>query len=143
MGKSYDDFSIGYKGEFTKRVTAEDNQAFAELSGDFNPIHFEDDVAREVGFPAAVSNGFVTESRVAAALVHTFNSERTVVVALEKNTRFLRPVFIGDEVTARVEVIGRIEARRALKIRAGCYNANREQVSATDMTILILARRQA
>lgn len=143
MTKSYDDFVVGYKGTYTKAVTAEDNKAFAELSGDFNPIHFDDVVARKLGFPAAVSNGFVTESRVAAALVHTFNSERTIVVALEKNTRFLKPVLMGDEITARVEVVGRIEAKRALKIKAGCFNAKGEPVSATQMTILILSLPEA
>lgn len=139
MSKAYEDFVIGYKGAYTKTVTAADNQAFAELSGDFNPIHFDDALARTLGFPAAVSNGFVTESRVAAALVHTFNSDRTIVVALEKNTRFMKPVLMGDEITARVEVVGRVEARRALKVKAGCFNAKGEQVSATQMTILILA----
>jgi 3-hydroxybutyryl-CoA dehydratase len=139
---TYEDFIVGFSGTFSKAVTAEDNRAFAQLSGDFNPVHFDDGVARELGFPAAISNGFVTESRVAAALVRTFGSERTIVVALEKNTRFLKPVLIGDEITARVEVVGRIEARRALKIRAGCFNARGEQVASTDMTILVLPRRR-
>jgi acyl dehydratase len=60
---------------------------------------------------------------------------------MEKNTRFLKPVLIGEEITARVKVVGRIEARRALKIEAGCYNARGEQVSATQMTILVLPRK--
>lgn len=137
----YEDFVVGYRGEFTKAVTAEDNSAFAELSGDFNPVHFDDAAARELGFPGAISNGFVTESRIAGALVNTFGSDKNIVVALEKNTRFLKPVPIGERITARVEVVGRVEGRRALKIRAGCFNARGEQVSATHMTILLLARR--
>ncbi len=139
----YNDFTIGYRGAFTKPVTAEDNRAFAELSGDFNPVHFDDAAARELGFPAAISNGFVTESRVAGALVHTFGSDDTIVVAMEKNTRFLKPVLMGEEITARVEVVGRIEAKQALKIKAGCFNAKGEQVSATHMTILVLPRRRS
>jgi len=137
----YDAFVIGYKGAFTKAVTAEDNRAFAELSGDFNPVHFDDAVARELGFPSAISNGFVTESRVAAALVNTFGSDRTIVVALEKNTRFLKPVLMGEEITARVEVVGRVESMRALKIKAGCFNAKGEKVSKTKMTVLVLPRK--
>lgn len=140
---TYDDFVVGYKGEFTKAVTAEDNAAFAELSGDFNPVHFDDAVARELGFPAAISNGFVTESRVAGALVHTFGSDSNVVVAMEKNTRFLKPVVMGERITARVEVVGRIEAMRALRIKAGCYDGSGQQVSATHMTVLILPRKPA
>lgn len=137
---TYDDFVVGFKGSFTKTVSAEDNDAFAQLSGDFNPVHFDDDVARSLGFSAAISNGFVTESRIAGALVETFGSNDTIVVAMEKNTRFLKPVLMGDEVTAHVEVIGRIEAMRALKIKASCFNQHGEQVVATNMVILIKSR---
>ena len=133
----YEDFTVGYKGRFTKKVTAEDNDRFAELSGDHNPIHFDGALARRLGFAGRVSNGFVNESRIAAALVATFGSADTTVVALEKNTRFLKPVYIGDEITAEVEVIGRVEALRALKIRAACFNQKNEKVVATRMTIRI------
>lgn len=139
---TYENFIVGYKGEFRKPVTAEDNVAFADISGDYNPVHFDDAVARELGFPAAISNGFVTESRIAGALVHTFGSDDTIVVALEKNTKFLKPVVMGDDITARVEVVGRIDAMQALKIKAGCFNQKGEQVVATNMTILIKPRRK-
>lgn len=135
----YDDFRVGYSGSFTKVVSEEDNIHFANLSGDFNPVHFDDEIARELGFTARVSNGFVQESRIAAALVETFGSPDTLVVALEKNTRFLRPVYMGDEITAKVEVVGRVEAMRALKIRARCHNQKGEQVVDTRMTIKIMS----
>ncbi len=135
----FEDFTIGHKGVFTKRVTEEDNKLFAELSGDFNPIHFEDEVGRKAGFKARISNGFVQESRIAAALVNTFGSKDTLVIALEKNTRFLKPVYIGEDITATVEVIGRVEALKALRIKAACLNAKGEQVVATDMTIKIFS----
>lgn len=133
----YEDFNVGYKGSFTKTVTEHDNKLFAELSGDYNPVHFQDDIGRRLGFDARVSNGFVQESRIAAALVETFNSDEAVVVALEKNTRFLKPVYMGDEITATVEVVGRIKALQALKIRATCVNAKGDIVVKTNMTIKI------
>ena len=94
--KTYNDFVVGYKGSFTRKVTERDNDLFAELSGDHNPLHFSEDVAREVGFEGRVSNGFVTESRLAAALVETFTSHNTIVLELEKNTRFRKPVYMDD-----------------------------------------------
>ena len=39
----FDDFQIGYSGSYTTRMTAEKNQKFGELTGDFNPIHFDDE----------------------------------------------------------------------------------------------------
>ena len=136
---TYDNFTIGYKGSFTKKVTIRDNEMFSELSGDMNPIHFNDEVGRSLGFEGRVSNGFVQESRIAAALIETFGSDDSIVVALEKNTRFLRPVYMGDEITATVEVVGRIPALCALKIKAACINGDGEHVVATNMTIKIVS----
>jgi 3-hydroxybutyryl-CoA dehydratase len=68
----YNDFVIGYSGAFTRPVSKEDNLAFAELSGDFNPVHFDDGAARDVGFAGAISNGFVTESRIPSARSKTW-----------------------------------------------------------------------
>ena len=96
----YNDFKIGFKGSFTRVVTYEENVKFGEISGDLNPLHFEDVIATKLGFHGAVSNGFVAESRIAAALVETFGSSSTIVVALEKNTKFLKPVYMGDIIRA-------------------------------------------
>lgn len=136
---NYEDFKVGYKGSFSKRVTTEDNKLFAELSGDYNPIHFSDEVGRKAGFKACISNGFVQESRIAAALVETFGSKDTIVVALKKDTRFLKPVYINDEITATVEVVDRVEPLKVLKIKAECFNAKGERVVATEMTIKIVS----
>lgn len=137
---TYNDFVIGYKGSFTKKVTPRDNDLFAELSGDHNPLHFRDNVARKVGFKERVSNGFVTESRLAAALVETFSSQHTVVLELEKNTRFRKPVYMNDEITATVEVAGRLESMRALKIKGQCFNQNKELVIDCSMVVQILTK---
>jgi len=137
---TYDDFPVGYKGQFKKRVTEHDNVLFAEVSGDYNPIHFQDDVAQAGGFAGKISNGFVTESRIAGALVETFGTDGTVVLAIEKNTRFLKPVYMDDDITATVEVVATIKSMQALRIKAACFNQRGEQVVATQMVIRLLAR---
>lgn len=138
---NYDDFSVGHKGQFTKRVTEVDNLLFAKLSGDYSPIHFEDSVGQLGGFRGKISNGFVTESRIAGALVATFGTGGTVVLAMEKNTRFLKPVYMDDDITATVEVVARIKPLQAIRIKAACFNQqNGDQVVATRMVIRLLPR---
>lgn len=137
----YGTFVVGYKGEFTKTVTKRDNELFAELSGDYNPLHFDDSIAKDFGFEQRVSNGFVTESRVAAALVETFGSDETLVFALRKNTKFLKPVYMDDEITATVEVVDRWDTMNLLKIKAECRNQHSEIVSKTSMEIKIVERK--
>ncbi|HLD17195.1 MAG TPA: MaoC/PaaZ C-terminal domain-containing protein [Coxiellaceae bacterium] len=136
--KTFDYFTVGFKGSFTKTVTEQDNVLFADISGDYNPIHFKDNVANSIGFKGAISNGFVTESRIAGALVNTFGSDTTLVVALEKNTRFLNPVYMEDEITATVEVVEQIKSMQVLRIKAACYNQHNQRVVATNMLIKIV-----
>jgi 3-hydroxybutyryl-CoA dehydratase len=135
----FDDFIIGYKGAFKKRVTEQDNLDFADISGDYNKLHFDDHIANKCGFAGRISNGFVTESRIAAALVETFGTENSFVLALEKNTKFLKPVYMDDDITATVEVVGRDETRNLLKIQASCFNQKNEMVVKTNMMIKILS----
>lgn len=136
----YSDFKVGYKGSFSRPVTYDENVKFGEISGDLNPLHFEDKVAKELGFAGAVSNGFVAESRIAAALIETFGSDNTIVVALEKNTKFLQPVYMNDFISAEVEVVAQVKSMNALKILAKCYNQNRKMVILTNMVIKILEK---
>jgi 3-hydroxybutyryl-CoA dehydratase len=136
---TYDRFPIGFKGEYRKPVSEDDNIAFATLSGDLNPVHFKDEAARKAGFKGKISNGFVTESRIAAALVETFGSDEALVVAIEKNTRFLKPVYMEDDITATVEVVGHIPERRALEIKAACFNQHGVQVIAANIIITLFS----
>ena len=137
---TFSEFIVGYKGSYTKMVTEHDNNLFADLSGDYNPIHFQDELARSYGFAGKISNGFVSESRIAAALIKTFGSDDTLVLAIEKNTKFIKPVYMNDVITATVEVVKRIEALQILNIKASCFNQRREQVIETSMVIKILSK---
>ena len=138
---AFSDFIVGYKGSYTKKVTERDNDLFADLSGDYNPIHFQDELAQSYGFAGRISNGFVSESRIAAALVKIFGSDDTLVLAIEKNTKFIKPVYMNDDITASVEVVKRIEALQILNIKASCFNQRREQVIETSMVIKILSKK--
>ena len=46
---TYKDFIIGYKGTFKKKVTERDNLLFADISGDYNKLHFDGDIAKKCG----------------------------------------------------------------------------------------------
>lgn len=140
-GKTYKDYVIGYKDSFIKKVTQRDNDLFAELSGDHNPLHFNDGVAKSVGFKERISNGFVIESRM-AALVLTFGFENSVVLELKKNTTFRKPVYFGDDITATVEVVGWLDSMQASKIKAQCVNQNNETVIETSMLVQILLKKE-
>lgn len=83
-------------------VTDEQIEAFARLSGDRNPIHFDDAFARRIGFEGHIAHGAVTASLLSAVLGMDLPGPGSVF--LEQRVRFLAPVRPGDTITAALEV---------------------------------------
>ena len=110
----YDDFQIGYKGTFTKKITDDVNKKFGELVEDFNPVHFDGERMRKSIFGQRATNGFLTESTIGTALVHMFTSGNTIIIALKKEIKLMAPVFINDTITATVTVTERFPEKRRL-----------------------------
>ena len=95
---------------------------------DFNQLHFVDSISKEFGFKGRISNGFVAESRIASALVNTFGSEDSYVLAMKKEVKYKKPVYMNDNITAYVKVVGRVPAIKGLVIEAYCVNQNSDKV---------------
>lgn len=110
----YDDFKAGYQGTFTTTITEEKNRQFGELVGDFNPVHFDDEIMKKTIFGKKATNGFLTESTIGSALVRMFTSDETLVIALKKEIKLVVPVFIGDTITATVTVKERLPEKQRL-----------------------------
>jgi acyl dehydratase len=93
------------KGQHASRsltVTAEHVERFAELSGDYNPLHFDEEFARSTRFGRLVVQGGLTTGLLHALVAMDMPGPGTVF--LSQNWRFTAPVFIGDTITADAEV---------------------------------------
>ncbi|HKW77466.1 MAG TPA: MaoC family dehydratase [Candidatus Limnocylindria bacterium] len=93
---------VGERAERSMLVTDEQIEAFARLSGDRNPIHFDDAFARRIGFEGHIAHGAVTASLLSAVLGMDLPGPGSVF--LEQRVRFLAPVRPGDTITAALEV---------------------------------------
>ena len=88
--------------EVRRRITREDIAAYAEASGDRNPLHLDDDAATAAGFPGVIGHGMLTLGILAAALAG-WAGERGDLTSLR--AQFRAPVLPGDEVVARARVV--------------------------------------
>lgn len=80
-----------------KVVTREDVTAYAEASGDDNPLHLDDGFARSVGFPGVIAHGMFTMAHLASCLVAWVGD----AAALKRlRAQFRAPVFIGETIVA-------------------------------------------
>jgi 3-hydroxybutyryl-CoA dehydratase len=85
-----------------KHVTDEVIRKFADVSGDYNPIHLDDEFAAKTRFGKRIAHGMLGASFISAVLGYEL-SERKVVY-LSQTLRFIAPVFLGDTVTATARV---------------------------------------
>ena len=83
-------------------LTEEHVQTFAELSGDYNPLHFDEEFAAATPFGRRVVQGGLTTGLLHALVAMDLPGPGTVF--LSQNWKFTAPVFIGDTITARAEV---------------------------------------
>ena len=95
---------VGDTASQSKTITDADIQRFADLVGDHNPVHLDDEYARTTRFGRRIAHGMLSASLLSAVLANKLPGRGTVY--LSQTLKFVAPVFPGDTVTARVTVTG-------------------------------------
>lgn len=95
--------AIGTQASRTRRVTAEDIDHFAAVSGDTNPAHLDAAYAAGTVFGQRIAHGLFSVSIISAILGCDLPGPGTIYLGQE--VKFKAPVFIGDEITATIELI--------------------------------------
>jgi acyl dehydratase len=97
------DLEVGQTASRSMTVTAEHVQQFADLSGDFNPLHFNEEFAARTSFGRLVAQGGITTGVLHALVAEDMPGPGTVF--LSQDWKFTAPVYIGDTITGRAEVL--------------------------------------
>ena len=100
--RGFSDLEVGMTASFTKTLTDDDVRAFASASGDCNPLHLDDDFASTTRFEKRITHGILTAGLISAAFAGTLPGPGWPYV--NQLLKFRAPVYIGDTVTARVEL---------------------------------------
>lgn len=95
--------SVGARAERTRRIEAEDISLFTRISGDRNPLHYDEEAARKSRFGEIVVQGGLTSAILNAVVAEDLPGPGTVF--LNVNWNFRAPVRPGDEITGSVEVL--------------------------------------
>jgi len=113
-------FFEGQQASMTRKVTAADVERFAEITGDQNPIHLDPAFAATTRFKGRIAHGLLTASYVSAVLGSQLPGPGTIY--LSQSLTFKAPVFLGDEITARVTVLNYRPDKQILTLRTECVN---------------------
>ncbi len=112
-----EDLSAGQAAENRHVVTDADVRAFAEVSGDDNPLHLDEDYAATTRFGGRIAHGMLAASYISAILGTDLPGPGAIY--LSQTLRFRRPVRIGDEVVARVAITA-IDERGRVTLETAC-----------------------
>lgn len=97
------EFSVGSVARKERLITEQDIASFAELSGDFSPIHMDEEYAKNTRFKGRIAHGMMTAGFISAVLGTQLPGEGTIY--LSQSLKFLAPVRIGETVVVEVEVL--------------------------------------
>lgn len=117
-------------------VTDELIRAFAEVSGDYNPIHLDEEFAKSTRFGKRIAHGMLSGAFISAVLGNELKNLK--VIYLSQTLKFTAPVFIGDTVTTTATVKSIREDKGIVTSETVCSNQNGETLVTGESKIMIL-----
>jgi 3-hydroxybutyryl-CoA dehydratase len=113
-----DELKPGMSESFTKTVTERDIELFGEISGDVNPVHFDEAFAAKTIFKGRIAHGVLSSSYISTVLGMKMPGPGTIFMSL--TTRFKAPVRIGDTVVATCTVREVVADKRRVVFDCAC-----------------------
>ncbi len=136
-GYYLEDLSLGMSETVNKTVSADDIDAFAQVTGDHNPVHLDQAYAETTFFKGRIAHGMLTASFISAVLGTRLPGPGCIY--LSQLLKFRAPVKIGDAVTARVTVANVDQEKRRIRLETVCSVG--ETVVIDGEAILMVQRR--
>ena len=131
--------SVGMSESFSKEVSDADIVGFATVSGDTNPVHLEEDFARQTRFKERIAHGLLSASFISAVLGTRLPGPGCVY--LSQNLKFRAPVRIGDTVTAEATITEIDWDKGKVSLETVCRVG--DKVVVDGQAQLLVSRRQA
>jgi acyl dehydratase len=112
--------SVGQRARRTKTVTARDVELYAEITADRNPLHFDPDFAARTRFGRLVAQGGITAGMLNALVAMDLPGPGTVFMS--QSLRYLAPTYLGETLTAEVEVLALKPDKPVCQLKATITN---------------------
>jgi 3-hydroxybutyryl-CoA dehydratase len=126
---------VGDTDSLTKTITDDDIRAFADLTGDNNPVHLDDRFAKTTRFGRRIAHGMLSAGLISAVLANRLPGTGTVY--LSQSLTFVAPVYPGDTITARVTVTKVREDKPIVTLETICTNQKDEPVIRGEAVVLV------
>jgi 3-hydroxybutyryl-CoA dehydratase len=133
---TYAEIKIGDAATLSLVVDAGTVNSYARLTGDLNPVHLDEDYAARSFFKRRVAHGLLAAGLISAVLGMHLPGPGSVYLRQELD--FKSPVFLGDTITAQVQVLEKFDRQEKIKLRTSVQNQDGRLV--LDGSALVLFR---
>jgi len=130
------ELKVGDTFSKSRLVTDELIRQFADVSGDYNPIHLDEEAAKATRFGKRIAHGMLSGAFISSVLGYELSERR--IVYLSQTLRFTAPVFIGDTVTATATVTRIRDDKPVVTLETVCTNQNGETLVTGEAAVMIL-----
>mgnify|MGYP000592672386 CR=1 FL=1 len=120
IGKTIEDLEPGQSAAFSKTISESDVYLFAGITGDFNPAHVNQPYAEKTFFKARIAHGILVAGLLSAVMANQLPGPGAVYI--HQDLDFKAPVYIGDTVTAQVEVLAIDLGTNRVELKTTCLN---------------------
>ena len=128
-------FFVGQSGSLTRTVTAREVEAFAQTTGDVNPVHLDEAYAATTRFKHRIAHGMLVASYISGLLGTKFPGPGTIYMSQALN--FLRPVYLGDTLTVTATVTKFRADKSILTLETAVWNQKGEKVLSGEAVCLV------
>ncbi|MDX6288227.1 MAG: 3-hydroxybutyryl-CoA dehydratase [Blastocatellia bacterium] len=125
----------GDTASVSKTITDDDIHKFADVSGDHNPLHLDNEFARTTRFGRRIAHGMLSASLISSVIANQLPGQGSIY--LGQTLQFVAPVFPGDTVTAQVTVVSIRADKPIVKLETICTNQRDEVVIKGEATVLV------
>ncbi|MEO0465056.1 MAG: MaoC family dehydratase [Pseudomonadota bacterium] len=126
-GYFYEDLEVGMSHETKHVITEGDIEAFAAVSGDYNPLHMDEEFAKNTVFGQRIAHGALTASYISGILGNNLPGPGAIFTHL--SMRFKRPVYIGSNVSVRAEVVEKQDRGNRITLKVSCSVDGKQVIS--------------
>ena len=98
-----EDLEIGQKATLSKKITEDDINQFSQITGDDNPVHVNEDFAKQTIFKKRIAHGFLSASLISTVIATKLPGPGSIYIS--QSLKFLAPVFIDEEINVNIVVL--------------------------------------
>ena len=134
------EFDLGETARLTKTIVEKDIATLAEITGDFNPIHINEEFALRTRFQGRIAHGIFSAGLISAVLGMKLPGPGAIYLSQKLN--YLYPTRVGDTLTAEVEVTKWSLEKKVIHLNTRCFNQDERNVVEGEAVLLIEALRR-